>query len=168
MTDVVVDMMSESASAVSFADESMMGKWVVGTITKIEKSQQTVYKSNPPIPKFYDEEKTRPMWQYVFTLATDERNDDDDDGLRRLFAKGQLLGAVKHVLAKAGVTNTAGALGGMLGVRWSGYGEAKEGFAAPKQYEARFKPSDAVSDMAAEPEQEAQPEPQYDPDSEPF
>lgn len=152
MADPITEMMSEGAPAISFKDESMNGRWIVGTVVHVEKRQQTDYHTKRP--KFYDEEKTRPMWGYVFTLATDtaDSTDPDDDGMRRLFTRGGLMGAVIGALKKAGISDTPSALGGKLGVRWNGYGEQKEGAAQPpKKYEAKFAPGDPVSTMTTDP-----------------
>lgn len=164
MTDPLAEMMSEGAPAISFADDAMKGTWVIGLIQKVEKIQQTDFVSKKP--KFYDEEKTRPMYQYVFTLGTEERKDEDDDGTRRLYARGQMIGAIKNALGKAGVTDTPSALGGKLAVCWTGYGEGKEGLNPPKLYQARFQATDATSDLANEPVPE--PPSPMDDDSAPF
>lgn len=161
--DVLTDMLSSGAPAISFADASMMGKWVKGTVTGVEKVQQTDFMTKAP--KFYDDEKTRPMWAYVFTLATDEVDltVEDDDGVRRLYARGQMIGAIKNALKKAGVTDTPSALGGQLAVRWSGNGEAEGGKNPPKLYESRFKITDATSDLTEEVEAIPEPDPETDP-----
>ena len=164
--DPVKDLMSGGAPAISFADESMLNRWIKGTVTAVEKVQQTDFKTKAA--KFYDDEKQRPMWQYVFTLATEDRDpaDEDDDGVRRLYARAQMIGAIANALKKAGISDTPSALGGKLAVRWTGYGEkADGGMNPPKLYEARFQATDATADLAAEP---APLEPEPDPDTDPF
>lgn len=168
MSDPIQEMLSAGAPTLSFADASMNGKWVKGRVVMVEKSQQRDMVTKAP--KFYDEEKQRPMWQYVITLQTDQVDPgvEDDDGTRRLFAKGQMIGAIAHALKKAGVTDTASAVGGMLAVRWNGNGEGKPGLNPPKLYEAAYKPGDATADLAAEPEAQPEPVAYDDPDEEPF
>ena len=93
-----------------------------------------------------------PMYEIVFTLATEERDPqvEDDDGTRRLFARGQMLNAIGQALRKAQWKNTL--VGGTLGVKYDHDGEAKtRGFSPPKVYVARFEapdPADALDEMA--------------------
>jgi len=136
-------LLSAGAPSVSFADQSMKGKWVVGTIVSMDLTQQTDFQTKAP--KFYDDEKQRPMMQVVFTLQTDERNPEieDDDGVRRLFAKGQMIGAIKNAIKKAG--HAGDVKGGKLGVCWTGDGEAKNNLAPPKLYQAKFGPPEATA-----------------------
>lgn len=149
--DALNYLLSSGAPSISFADKSMKGKWVVGTVVSMELTQQTEFGSDTL--KWYDEAKTRPMMQVVFTLQTDERNpaDENDDGMRRLFAKGNMVGAIKHAIKKSGYAGDV--TGGKLGICWTGEGEAKKGMAPPKLYAAKFAPPEATAVLdQAEPE----------------
>ena len=155
--DALDFLLSSGAPGISFKDPAMRGKWVAGTILNMEKIQQTDFQSKKP--KFYDEEKTQPMWQIVFTLQTDDRDPeiDNDDGIRSLYAKGQMIGAIRTAIKETG--HQGEVVGGKLGIVWYGEGEAKNGLNPPKQYKAKFAPpsaTDAVNDVAeTEPEADA-------------
>lgn len=99
-----------------------------------------------------------PVWEIVFTLATDDRdpNIDDDDGTRRLFARGQMLKAIGQAIRKEGWSKSL--VGGELAVKYDHDGQAsKRGFSAPKVYAARFTApdlADVFDEMGAEPVEE--------------
>lgn len=141
---------SGGAPSAKFAS---IGDTVKGTILSIEKVQQRDLDGKT---KFWDD--GNPMWQHVFTLQTDERDDsiEDDDGKRRLFVKGatkpeskSLKAAVTAAMQKAGA-KPGMLIGGKLAVRYDGDGESvKRGFNAPKQFSAKFEkpvPSDDFGD----------------------
>jgi hypothetical protein len=91
-----------------------------------------------------------PMYEIVFTIATEERDSslEDDDGTRRLFARGQMLNAIGQALRKVQWKNTL--VGGTLGVKYDHDGEAKtRGFSPPKVYVAMFDPPDAADEFEA-------------------
>lgn len=80
-----------------------------------------------------------PMMQLVVTVQTNERDpqDEEDDGRRRLFVKGQLKNAI------ADAVRTSGARGlevdGTLTVTYTHDGTATQrGFSPPKQYTAQY------------------------------
>lgn len=86
-----------------------------------------------------------PMMQLVITLQTDDRQDDQDDGVRRVFCKGSArkatttVGAVRSAVQAAGVK--ALEVGGRLQLAYTGDGVApKAGFNAPKEYKAKYTP----------------------------
>jgi head-tail adaptor len=93
-----------------------------------------------------------PIWEIVFTLQTDERDPDieDDDGTRRIFARGQMLKAIGAALRQANWKREL--VGGTLGVKYTSDGEARtRGFSPPKIYSAVFEPpdpADALDEMA--------------------
>lgn len=160
---------SGGAPAVSFKAESMRGQWVHGTILKLEKTQQTDFDTDELL--FWDEAKTRPKFQLVFTLQTDQRDPekDDDDGQRRLFAKFNLLTAIKEAIKETG--HQGEVVGGKLGVVWYGEGERVGKKAPPKFYKAKFEPPAATASVMDTDEGDETPPPappQYDPGEEPF
>lgn len=86
-----------------------------------------------------------PMMQLVITLQTDDRDDDQDDGVRRVFAKGSARKATTTVGAIRAAVQAAGAksleVGGRLQLAYTGDGVApKAGFNAPKEYAAKYTP----------------------------
>jgi hypothetical protein len=86
----------------------------------------------------------------VFTIETDERDASkpDDDGVRRIFAKGGMLTAVRDAIRKTG--HTGDFVGGTLAVKYSGNGTAKQaGFNPPKEYQAIFTPPSGVDEFDA-------------------
>lgn len=106
-----------------------------GIIESAIVSQQTDLDGNPKTWK-----DGNPSMQLVVTIATDERDPaiDDDDGMRRLFVKGQMLAAVKEALKKAGCKSIDA--GGTLAVQYKEDGPVtKAGFNAPKLYVAQYK-----------------------------
>jgi len=91
-----------------------------------------------------------PMYEIVFTLATEARDPavEDDDGTRRLFARGQMLKAIGDALRKARWSSAL--VGGTLGVKYARDGEAtRRGFNAPKVYVAMFEPPAAADEFDA-------------------
>lgn len=80
-----------------------------------------------------------PRMQIVVSLATDERDPDneDDDGERALYIKGNMLAAVRDAVRKAGAKGLE--VGGTLTVTYVGDGERKNrAFNAPKLYAAVY------------------------------
>lgn len=134
-------LMSSGAPSVKFPT---IGTMVKGTVMSAKRTQQTDLDNNP---KTFD--NGDPMWQVVITLQTDERDAEiaDDTGERRLYAKGQMLTAVREALKKAG----AGQLdvGGTLAVVYEADGEKKNaGYNAPKLYRAQYQaPTLAADDL---------------------
>lgn len=85
------------------------------------------------------------MMQLVITLQTSEHDDDEDDGVRRIFCKGSgrnsktSVGAVRAAVQAAGAKSLE--VGGRLQMAYTGDGVAKTpGFNAPKEYQARYTP----------------------------
>lgn len=132
------------------ADELLMGGGgapaarfpTVGTVVKgivLEKraSQQTDMQTGKP--KTFED--GNPMMQLIITIQTEDRDDslDDDDGKRRVFAKGNMLTALRDAVreAKAATLNP----GDELAIKYVGNGERKnKGFQPPKLYKARVTP----------------------------
>ena len=124
------------ASGAPTAKFKSIGDFVKGVVcAKPETKQSTDIDGKP---KFYDD--GQPMWDVIITLQTDERDDaiSDDDGRRRVYVSGKMLGAVKAALREAGARGSIE--GGTLVIRYVGDGEAtRKGYNAPKLYEAKFK-----------------------------
>lgn len=114
-----------------------IGDTCKGTVTNVEQTQQTDFTSGKPL--FWDD--GQPRMQFVVHLDTDARDGADDDGKRRIFAKGQMEKAIKQAIreSKAGRDQI---IGGTLAVQYVEDGDPpRPGLNAPKIYRAQFKPS---------------------------
>jgi hypothetical protein len=119
------------------------GDTVTGKVLSLEEQQQT--DMNTGELAFW--ESGQPKMMYVVTLATDDRNDQWDDGRRTIYLRGSrkpesrsiLAAVVSAVQAATGGTNLQ--VGGLLTVTYSGDGEStRRGFNPPKQYTATYQP----------------------------
>lgn len=86
----------------------------IDKITGVEATQQTDFKTRAPV--FYD--NGQPKMQIVVTGYTSERNPDtpNDDGLRRLYVKGQARVAVREAVLEANADGLE--IGGALALVW--------------------------------------------------
>lgn len=133
-TDPNTLLMSGGVPSAKFADVGAVTK---GRVVDLDSSQQTDFQTREP--KFYDD--GNPMMQVVVTLATDVRDPDidDDDGTRRLYVRGQMVKAVREAVRKAGADGLA--VGGTLGVQYTGDGQpSARGLNPPKLYAAQYAP----------------------------
>ena len=142
--------MSNEASDFLFSGGSRAAKFdnigdtVEGRITDATVSQQTDMETNQPLT-WAD---GSPRMQLVVTLQTDSHVDGDDDGTRRVFAKGgkyevaegsgtSLKDAIADAVKKAGARSLDA--GGTLKVGFTGLGKkTNRGFSAPKLYRATY------------------------------
>lgn len=77
-----------------------------------------------------------PRKQLVVTLQTDEQDDEEDDGVRRVYAKGNMLYAIRQALGGRRLE-----VGGKLAVKYTGDGEpSRRGYNPPKLYWAKYEP----------------------------
>ena len=79
-------------------------------------------------PKFYDDGK--PMWQVAVKLQTEDRDDDEDEGIRTVWLKGLQLQAVRAAMREAGVK--AILPGGWLSITFYGTKETEPKPGQPK------------------------------------
>lgn len=139
-----IDALFNLRSFAPVASLSAVGDAVSGTVVGIEETQQTDIGGEP---KWWDADKLQPRMQVVLTLATDDHNDEDDDGLRRLFlkgAKGNPQSAMGAVVAAVAASGSSLQIGGKVGLRVTGFGTpTKKGFSAPKLHEAAYEAPDA-------------------------
>jgi hypothetical protein len=94
----------------------------------------------------------KPRWQIVVTLATGERDPEirDDDGVRRLFVKGQMKTAVQAALKAVKADGLEE--GGHLTVTYTSDGpQPNPKKNPPKQYTARYVTAANAELMAPEP-----------------
>ena len=129
-----------------------VGDIVRGVILSAEVRQATDLEG---APKVWSDGS--PVNQLVITLQTDLRDGDDDDGTRRLYAKGgnyeaatgkgtSMLVAVREAIKKAGATKLAE--GATLTVQHSGLGKkSKPAHNAPKLYTAKYEATSAPVDI---------------------
>jgi hypothetical protein len=121
-----------------------IGDTVEGQITDAQITQQTDMETNQPLTW----PDGSPRMQLVVTLQTNERIDDNDDGIRRIYAKGgryevasgtgtSLKDAIADAVRKAEARSLDE--GGTLKVGYSGVGKkTNRGFSAPKLYRATY------------------------------
>ena len=121
-----------------------VGDMVKGTILDCKLTQRTSMEDNTPLT-WAD---GRPQMQLVVTLQTDEKTDAEDDGQRRVYARGgnyevasgegtSLKDAIANAVKKAG--ERALTEGGTLAVVYSGEGKkTNRGYSAPKLFKAKY------------------------------
>jgi hypothetical protein len=117
-----------------------VGTVVKGTVVKAETSQQTDFTTGEP--KTYSD--GNPMLQVVVTLQTDERDPevDNDDGLRKVYVKGQMRKAVGDAVRASGSKLEPG---GILAVQFVSEEEPeKRGLNPKKVYRAQYQPAQAA------------------------
>jgi hypothetical protein len=138
-----MDLLLGGAPAAKFPT---IGTKVVGKVLSQKKQASKDMQTGKP--KTF--ENGDPMYEIVFTLATDERDPEieDDDGTRRVFARGQMLKAIGQALRKAKWSKEL--VGGTLGIKYAADGEpAARGFSPPKLYQAMFEPPDPADEFDA-------------------
>jgi hypothetical protein len=132
-----------------------------GVIVSVQKTQQRDFATQAL--KTYDD--GNPMWQFVFTLQTSDRDGGDDDGMRRVFARGDLLFKIRNAVRAEGYGSKS-VVGGTLKVQYTGNEAAAVRGRSPKKlYRAKFTPPPAE---AADSWGESNPEPGSDSDDIPF
>lgn len=145
-TDINAFLMGDGTKSAKFEN---VGDKISGTITAAEVTQQTSIDDGTP--KTFD--NGDPMMQLVVTIVTDLREDDDDEGTRKLYLKGSKpttsLGAVREAIKAAGAKGLE--IGGTLSVAFTGEGEPiKRGFNPPKYYAAKYTPPPALDQAAVD------------------
>jgi hypothetical protein len=134
MTDVNAFLMASGTKSFKF---DAIGKTIKGTIESAEIQQQRSIDDGTPL--YWDDAKTQPKNQVRIVLQTEERENDDDDGRRAVYVKGQMQNAVRDAVIAAGVDKLEE--GGTLAVQYQSDGEPpKRGMNAPKLYKAQYKP----------------------------
>ncbi|QNJ58285.1 hypothetical protein SEA_ELLIE_61 [Mycobacterium phage Ellie] len=132
------------------------GDTVGGVITvEPEQRQQTDLNTNEPLVW----KDGSPRMQLVVTVQTDLNDPEveDDDGLRRLFVKGEMRKAVQKAVIAAGARGLD--VGGELNVTYVGDGEKKGNLTPPKLYSATYaKPANPNAAAPAQPAAEGLPE----------
>jgi hypothetical protein len=133
-----------------------IGATIRGTIVaKPELQQQRDPADNSP--QYWDEAKTQPKQQVKVVLATEAKDDADDDGRRAVYVKGNMLKAVQKAVKDAGAKGLE--VGGKLAIQYVKDGEKKnKAFNAPKLYAAKYAAPDPMEQAAAAEPENAEPE----------
>lgn len=106
-----------------------------GTVVSLDLQQQRDFKTGAL--KYWDSDG-RPMMQLRVVLQTDARDDENDDGLRAVYLKGESQKAVREAVKKAGAESIEE--GGTLALAYTGDGEKKGNLEPPKLYRAEYRP----------------------------
>lgn len=112
-----------------------IGTVVKGRITAVDSGQQVDFKTKAPL--FYDDGK--PRMQIVVTLATDIRDPEipNDDGVRKLYVKGQMQKAIRDAVVAAGAEGLE--IGGTIAVQFTAEKPSEtRGFNPSKVYVAQY------------------------------
>ena len=105
-----------------------------GTVVHVDGRQKNDINGNPEFTK-----AGKPKPEAVITLDTDLHEDEEDDGIRKLYASGQMLYAIGEAIGKAGV-NFDNMTGGTLAVKFDREKPSEtRGFNPQKIYVAQFK-----------------------------
>ena len=121
------------------------GDTVSGIIAAMEERQQTDFDSGKPLE--WDDGK--PKMHLVITLLTEESVDEDDDGMRRLYVKGNLQRAIREAVLKSGSRTIKD--GASLTVQYIGDDvPARKGMSGAKKYSAVYEPGIVLRDVDPE------------------
>ena len=134
--------MSGGVKSASFKEK---GAKVSGIIVREpELQQQRDIKDGKPLT--FDDGS--PRMQIKVILATDEKDDADDNGERAVYLKGGSLKAVQAAVKTAGAKGLM--VGGKLALKYVKDGEQKtKGFNPPKIYAAKYEAPDPMAQAAA-------------------
>ena len=125
-------LMGTGGSTAKFLEK---GDSVEGVIVDMEERQQTDFTSNEPL--FWD--TGEPRMQLVITLLTEEKEDKDDDSLRKLYVKANMKRAVQQAIIASGSRTIKE--GGVLSVTYTGIDKPKrKGLNGAKLYAASYEP----------------------------
>ena len=132
VSDVNDFLMGGGGRSAEFKEE---GSGVQGTIIKTQMRQQTDFESGELL--FWND--GNPRMQAVITLETEYQDDDEDDGLRNVYCKGQMQQALAKAVRAAGEKGIAN--GGTLAIQWATTAEpARRGLSGAKQYQVWYWP----------------------------
>lgn len=120
------------------------GDTAKGTIVSLEMQQQRSFTTQELM--FWDD--GRPRMQLKIVLATDTHDNDDDNGHRAIYVKGNMQAAVRDAIKTAGAQKIE--VGGTLAVQYASDGEPpKRGQNPPKEYKAKYEPPTAPTTAVA-------------------
>lgn len=123
-----------SAPVIPGAKFEEIGATVTGTVVDATISAQTDIDGNVRV---FDSGEIRQ--QLVITLQTNEHDDEDDDGLRKIFVKSFMVKPFRNEMKRNKVPGVRP--GGELTVTYVADGEVtKKGYSAPKLFEVAYEP----------------------------
>ena len=123
-----------SAPVVPGAKFEEIGTSITGTVVDATISAQTDIDGNVRV---FDSGEIRQ--QLVITLQTNEHDDEDDDGLRKIFVKSFMVKPFRNEMKRNKVPSVRP--GGELTVTYVADGEVtKKGYSAPKLFEVAYEP----------------------------
>jgi hypothetical protein len=123
-------LMGSGGAAVKFDN---VGDTVVGHVVDAQPRQDVDFRTK--LPSTWED--GRPKMILVVTLQTDEQDSDEDDGMRKVYARGAMLQAINAAVRRAGVRGLA--YGGKLGIKFTGTEPTNMG--SPKKlYSAKYEP----------------------------
>lgn len=125
-------LMGSSVQSATFPE---IGTTYEGRILELRMVQQRDFVTKEP--KVWPNDGS-PMMQAAITLQTDARDDDQDDGKRCVYAKGQMRDAIREAVTETGFDGSW--VGGVLKVRYEKDGVSEKGLNPPKMYRAKFTP----------------------------
>ena len=121
------------------------GDSVSGVIASMEERQQTDFDSG----ELLEWKDGKPRMHLVVTLLTDESVDEDDDGMRRLYVKGNLQRAIREAVLKSGSRTIKD--GACLTVQYIGDDvPTRKGMSGAKKYSAVYEPGFVLRDVDPE------------------
>lgn len=117
-----------------------VGNAVKGVVVDADLMQQRDYKTGEPATW----PDGNPKMQVVITLQTDSHEDEDDDGIRKVYAKGQMQSELRRAVGRVGLE-----IGGKLAVKYIGDGDPPaRGMNAPKLFKVWYEaPARAAVDI---------------------
>jgi hypothetical protein len=139
----------------------VLGSTVIGAVTKPIKVMDVTDPATGEVKRWSNGD---PKKQVVIELQTELRESEDDDGSRTLWAKGQMVPAIRDAVQRAGAKGIMP--GSILQVTWSDEKPSSQrGLQAQKIYAARYWPPEQVpqevppspGDRPAAPQQYHQP-----------
>lgn len=150
MSNEATDFLFGGGGSAAKFDE--IGDEVKGVITDVQVTQQTDMETGAPLTW----SDGSPRKQLVVTLQTEDHSGDEDDGVRRIYAKGGTYEvasgtgtSMKQAIADAVKKAAASSIetGGVLRVAHTGVGKkTNRGFSPPKLYRATYEaPKASVS-----------------------
>lgn len=139
-------LLSGSMPYVSF---KTIGDTAKGRVVASRTSQQRDYAHGKPQTGAHGD----PMMQVASDLQTDQQDPQipNDDGVRRVYVRGQMMAAVREALRAA---NAKLEVGGELAIQYvSDKPSETKGFHPAKQFQAQYRPSTAgqVNDLLGAP-----------------
>lgn len=128
---------------------------VIDPITDVQASQQVDFKTRKPL--FYDDRS--PRMQIIVTGQTTDRDPttEHDDGIRKLYVKGQMRQAVRDAVVAAGAAGLE--TGGALAIQWVGEEDAGPGMNPKKLFSAQYRrpPAQGMANLLEQPAQPSAP-----------